>query len=201
MKQQLQFTKNLFVPMINERRKAEAANDPGYVRPDDFLQWTMDGAEDEHDRNPEMLAHHMLLLMSLAIVHTSTMAMCHMLYDLIHHSEYLGPLRDEITQTLPDGWENATKTSFDAQRRMDSFMRESQRFGPPGECELYSVLRQSISIVEVLLMLTCNSVVPPHREGTPHIIRWTHHPRGNTHMFPFWSNKQGSIHNRESRAL
>lgn len=133
MKQQLQFVKDLFRPMILERREAEAANDPGYVKPDDFLQWMMDGAEDEQDYDPEALAHHMLLLMSLAVVHTSTMAMCHILYDLIHRPEYLDPLRDEITRTLPDGWENGTKMSFDAQRRMDSFLRESQRFGPPGE--------------------------------------------------------------------
>jgi len=133
MKQQLQFVKDLFTPMILERREAET-NNPGYVKPDDFLQWMMDGAENEEDHNPEALAHHMLLLMSLAVVHTSSMAMCHVIYDLIHRPEYLGPLRDEIAQTLPGGWENATKISFDAQRRMDSFLRESQRFGPPGEC-------------------------------------------------------------------
>lgn len=135
MKHQVRYVKDLFVPMINERRAAEAADDPGYVKPDDFLQWMMDMAEDEQDHDPEQLAHHMLLLMSLAVVHTSSMALCHALYDLILRPEYLEPLREEIRRTLSDGWENATKTSFDAQRRMDSFLRESQRFGPPGECE------------------------------------------------------------------
>lgn len=134
MKHQVRYVKDLFVPMINERRAAEAAADPGYVKPDDFLQWMMDLAEDEQDHDPEALAHHMLLLMSLAVVHTSSMALCHALYDLILRPEYLEPLREEISRTLRDGWENATKMSFDAQRRMDSFLRESQRFGPPGEC-------------------------------------------------------------------
>jgi cytochrome P450 len=128
--------------MIIERRitreKATAENDPGYVAPDDFLQWMMDMAEDEQDLDPELLAHHMLLLTSLAVVHTSSMAMCHALYDLILMPEYLAPLREEIRETLMSGWENATKMSFDNQRRLDSFLRESQRFGPPGECE-YSV--------------------------------------------------------------
>lgn len=148
MKQQLQFVKDLFRPMILERREAEAANDPGYVKPDDFLQWMMDGAEDEQDYDPETLAHHMLLLMSLAVVHTSTMAMCHILYDLIHRPEYLDPLRDEITRTLPDGWEYGTKMSFGAQRRMDSFLRESQRFSPPGErgYSLFNGLSHAIEI-------------------------------------------------------
>ncbi|KAJ5665206.1 uncharacterized protein N7477_007654 [Penicillium maclennaniae] len=139
MKKQVRFTKDLFVPIINKRRKAEAAKDPGYIKPDDFLQWMMDGTEEEQDQDPEALAHHMLLLVSLAVVHTSTMAMCHILYDLIHHPEYLEPLREEITKTLPDGWANATKASFEAQRRMDSFLRESQRFGPPGELSFHRI--------------------------------------------------------------
>ncbi|KAJ5573750.1 uncharacterized protein N7459_008177 [Penicillium hispanicum] len=132
MKQQLQFVKDLFAPMIIERRKAE--DNPKYVKPDDFLQWMMDMAEDEQDLDPEMLAHHMLLLMSLAVVHTSSMALCHALYDLIARPEYLAPLREEINRTLSSGWDHATKASLDAQRRLDSFLRESQRFGPPGEC-------------------------------------------------------------------
>jgi cytochrome P450 len=135
MKGQLRFVKNdLFVPMILERRAAEQANDPAYVKPDDFLQWMMEIAEEDEDRDPDLLAHHLLILMSLAVVHTSSMAMCQALYDLVLMPEYRAPLRDEITRTLKDGWENATLASFVAQRRMDSFLRESQRFNPPGEC-------------------------------------------------------------------
>ena len=139
MKAQLRFVKDLFIPMINERwaaqERAIEEKDPGYVPPDDFLQWMIDMAEDEQDKDPELLAHHTLLLMSLAVVHTSSMAMCHGLFDLMLMPDYLGPLREEIMETLAEGWENATKRSFDNQRRMDSFLRESQRFGPPGECE------------------------------------------------------------------
>ncbi|KAJ5689253.1 hypothetical protein N7462_003645 [Penicillium macrosclerotiorum] len=133
MKQQLRFVKDLFIPMINERRAAEAAATSDYIKPDDFLQWMMDMAEDEQDMDPEALAHHMLILMSLAVVHTSSIAMCHALYDLICMPEYQEPLRVEIRKTLSSGWNNATKSSFDSQRRLDSFLRESQRFGPPGE--------------------------------------------------------------------
>lgn len=135
MKQQLQYTKQLFAPIVEQRQAAEASNDPSYEKPDDFLQWMMDGAEDEEDRDPEMLAHHMLILMSMATIHTSTMAMTQLLYDLMARPEYLEPLREEIKETLQSGWENATRTSLNAQWRMDSFMRESQRFNPPGDCE------------------------------------------------------------------
>lgn len=142
MKRQLRFVKDLFRPMIEQRRVAdiEHAEDPLYERPDDFLQWMMDLAEEDQDQDPEQLAHHMLLLMSLAVAHTSSMAMTHALYDLIVRPEYLPPLRDEIEKTLKGGWEKATKASFESQRRLDSFMRESQRFGPPGDCELQHYL-------------------------------------------------------------
>lgn len=134
MKQQLQCAKDLFIPIIKERRAAEAADDPCYIKPDDFLQWMMDMAEDEQNPDPEALAHHNLILMSLAVVHTSSVALCHVLYDLISRPEYIEPLREEITRTLSKGWNNATKASFDAMKLLDSFMRESQRWGPPGEC-------------------------------------------------------------------
>ena len=134
MKRQLQIAKTLFIPIIHERRAAEAARDSQYEKPDDFLQWMMDMAEDKQDLDAETMAHHNLILMSLAVVHTSSVALCHVLYDLIYKPEHLEPIREELAQTLSEGWEHATKASFDAQKRLDSFLRESQRWGPPGEC-------------------------------------------------------------------
>ncbi|KAJ5495300.1 Periodic tryptophan protein 2 [Penicillium diatomitis] len=131
MKKHLRTAKSLFIPIIQERRAAEAAGDPQYEKPDDFLQWMMDMAEDEQDLDPEIMAHHNLILTSLAVVHTSSVALCHVLYDLIQHPEYIEPLREEMARTLSKGWEHANKASFDAQKRLDSFLRESQRWGPP----------------------------------------------------------------------
>ena len=137
MKKQLRFAKDLFAPMVHERRQAALANDPEYTSPDDFLQWMIDlGEEQGETLDPELLAHHMLLLVTLAVVHTSTMALCHNIYDLIVMPEYLEPLREEMKRTLPDGWYKGTQAALVEQHRLDSFMRESQRFGPPGECEL-----------------------------------------------------------------
>ncbi|OKP01050.1 Ent-kaurene oxidase [Penicillium subrubescens] len=150
MKKQLQFAKNLFIPMINERRAAEAANDPGYVKPDDFLQWMMDMAEDEQDLDAEALAHHNLILMSLAVVHTSSIALCQILYDLIARPEYIEPLREETVRTLSSGWNHATKASFDAQKRMDSFLRESQRWGPPGELSMHRIVKTPLTLSDGL---------------------------------------------------
>ncbi|THC96877.1 hypothetical protein EYZ11_003647 [Aspergillus tanneri] len=115
-----------FLPMINERRHKERT-DPNYKKPDDFMQWMMDSADNEYDKKPETLTHGLMTIVALAAVHTSTMLTTHAIYDLILRPELLEPLREEIQETLKDGWENATQASFLAQRRLDSFLLTAQR--------------------------------------------------------------------------
>ena len=118
--------KRLLVPVISARREAEQ-NDPDYEKPMDFLQWMMDGADD-NDKMPEKLAHRELI-MGLASVHTTTMAAAHFLYDLCARPEYLQPLREEIISVLDEdgGWQKMTVHKM---RKMDSFLKESQRLNP-----------------------------------------------------------------------
>lgn len=125
-------TEDVFVPMILQRREAEA-NDPEYQKPDDFMQWMMDSAESEFDKDPGNIAHGLMIIMALAVIHTSTMLITQGLYDLMIRPEYLEPLRHEIVDTLKNGWANATKADFAAQVRLDSFLRESQRLHPTSE--------------------------------------------------------------------
>lgn len=122
----------IFIPMILSRRAAQAVN-PDAKKPDDFLQWMLDLADNPRDEEPELLAQNMLIMMSLAVVHTSTMAMTHALYDLILRPGFLGPIREEIKETLSEGWENGTWKQFQKLKKLDSFLRESQRFNPPAE--------------------------------------------------------------------
>lgn len=143
MKRSVRLAKRLFVPIVNERRRAEEKNDPAYVKPDDFLQWLLDlGVEEGQILPAAEIAQHMLLLVALAVTHTSTMALCHATFDLISRPEYLEPLREEIHRTLPDGWHLGTQAAFTDQVRLDSFLRESQRFAPPGDCK-YRTFDQS----------------------------------------------------------
>lgn len=118
--------KRLLIPVIESRRAAEE-NDPDHQKPADFLQWMMDDA-DENDGIPEKLAHRELI-MGLASVHTTTMAAAHFLYDLCARPEYLAPLRDEVLSVLKedDGWQKMTVHKL---RKMDSFLKESQRLNP-----------------------------------------------------------------------
>ncbi|KAL3462588.1 cytochrome P450 [Aspergillus heterothallicus] len=133
----------VFVPIILARREAEA-NDLGYQKPDDFMQWMMDTADNEYDKKPENIAQGLMIIMALAVVHTSTMLITQAIYDLLIRQEYIAPLRYEIMDTLRGGWLNATQSCFKAQYRLDSFLRESQRFNPTSEVNVQRITKEPL---------------------------------------------------------
>ncbi|KAM5442855.1 putative ent-kaurene monooxygenase [Microsporum ferrugineum] len=126
----LRTAKNFIGPIVLQRRKEQASRqgDPSYERPNDMLQWMMDGAN-ENDGQPHKLAHRQLLL-SLASIHTTTMSTAHSLYDLCAHPEYFDELRQEAYDVMKEdgGWK---KTTLNKMRKLDSFLKESQRVNPP----------------------------------------------------------------------
>ena len=122
----LRIAQKLIVPMVVERQRA--ASDPFYQKPNDLLQWMIDAA-DKDESQPHKLAHRELL-MTLAAIHTSTMAVTHILNDMCAHPEYIQPLREEIENAIrEDG--GLAKTTFNKMQRLDSFLKESQRVNPP----------------------------------------------------------------------
>jgi cytochrome P450 len=130
----LLIAQQLVVPIVEERREMEAANRTDYEKPNDFLQWLMDEAWSERDREPRELVHRLLVL-ALASVHTTSMTATQILFDLVARPEYLEPLREEILQALAEdgGWKKTTLTKM---RKLDSFMKESQRLNGPSLSKL-----------------------------------------------------------------
>ena len=127
----LRMAKKIIVPLIAARRAAEASDKLEYQKPNDLLQWMMDAAN-QNDGQPHKLAHRQLLL-SLASIHTTTMSAAHCLYDMCARPKYFEPLRQEaIDVTREDGgWQ---KTTLNKMRKLDSFLKESQRVNPPSLC-------------------------------------------------------------------
>jgi cytochrome P450 monooxygenase len=133
---QLAYIKNEFLgPLVEQRREMESSGDPNYEKPDDFLQWMMDLAKTEQESHPHNLAQRLLGITSMAVVHTSAMSLTHILYDLLVMPQWLQPLRDEIHEVNPD-WNSTTQAHLIGLKGMDSFLKESQRFNPPGERKL-----------------------------------------------------------------
>lgn len=145
--------KTLLVPEIDRRRKAKAN---GLVESEDckhnLLSWMMEIAEAEEGEASALA--HLEVVMSLASIHTSQMNAVHCLYDLLAHPEYLEPIREEIrTVVRQEGsWMKWEKPAFTKLRKLDSFMRESQRFNPPTLLSMHRVLLQDARMSDGILL-------------------------------------------------
>ncbi|KAI5119873.1 hypothetical protein M0805_008544 [Coniferiporia weirii] len=97
-------------------------------KPNDMLTWIMD-EEEGKQRTVEALTHRILTL-NFAAVHTSSNSFTHALFHLAARPEYIEQLRAEIERVIDEeGW---TKLAMSKMRKLDSFMKESQRFSGIG---------------------------------------------------------------------
>ncbi|PYH91567.1 cytochrome P450 [Aspergillus ellipticus CBS 707.79] len=139
--------KKLLVPEIIRRRDNAAK---GIEEPEEnthnLLSWMMEIATPQ-ERDPASLAH-LEVVLSLASIHTSQMNAVHVLYDLLAHPEYLEPIREEIRDVIKEvgPWMTWEKPAFSKLRKLDSFMRESQRFNPPTLLSMHRVLLQKVTL-------------------------------------------------------
>lgn len=113
--------------IVTARRAAETEQGKDYEKPTDILQWLMDMAKGD-ERDPENLAQRMLIL-SLSSIHTTALTMAQALYDLIAHPDYIEPIRCEVTNVLKED-KDWGKTTLNRFRKIDSLLKESQRFNP-----------------------------------------------------------------------
>ncbi|KAI9771196.1 MAG: hypothetical protein M1839_002855 [Geoglossum umbratile] len=115
----------LLSPIIERRT---TPNRVGEEKAIDGVQWLMDakrGATTARDIADEQL------FLSIASIHSSSANMLSIVYDLLEHKEYLEDIMEEIKQTLVEKPE-WTKQSLGKLRKLDSFMKESQRIHPVG---------------------------------------------------------------------
>ena len=110
-----------------------------------LLSWMIECANGP-EQDPQHLAH-LEIVISLAAIHTSQMNTVHVLYDLAARPEYIEELRSEIrtVAAAEGGW---NKTSYTKLRKLDSFMKESQRFNPPSVLSYHRVMTQSYTMAD-----------------------------------------------------
>lgn len=108
------------IPLLEARaRSGETAMD--------LLYWMADQAKDE-ETDLKFLAS-ILLKISFAAIHTSAAAPSQLIYDLCEHPEIIEPLRREVVAVSGEEGK-IDKLGFLKMNKMDSFMKESQRFNP-----------------------------------------------------------------------
>jgi len=113
-------------PVIEQRLQAFAEHGRDYPnKPNDILSWLIDNADDPEQSTVKSLVLRLLFL-SFPAIHTSSSSFLYALYHLAAHPEYVQPLRDEVEKTIREArW---SKASLDKMHKLDSFLRESQRF-------------------------------------------------------------------------
>lgn len=109
------------IPLLREREAA------GTTAPD-LLYWMAEEARGA-ERDPAFLAS-ILLTVSFAAIHTSAAAPTQLLYDLCAMPEYVGPLRCEIEANVDHVTGFMSRQGFQNLKKLDSIMKESQRFNP-----------------------------------------------------------------------
>lgn len=130
----------LLAPEISRRRNLMASEKLDQATKQTLLSWMIECATgDESD--PMHLAH-LEIVISLAAIHTSQMNAVHVLYDLVSNPGYIEQIREEIEEVAQEtgGWQ---KTSYAKLRKLDSFMKESQRFNPPSMLSYHRLMQEN----------------------------------------------------------
>lgn len=135
--------------------------------PSNLTTWHTIRAPEEKKGNLLAQAHTQLVA-SMAALHTTTMLSTHVIFDLLARPQYIEPLRRELEEVLAGQSESyPTKNSMPRLRKLDSFMKESQRFNPLGLLTFERKVLRDITLHDgVVLPKGCHYAVPAHFYGT-----------------------------------
>ncbi|KZL83760.1 cytochrome p450 monooxygenase [Colletotrichum incanum] len=139
MRRALQKANDWMRPLVNEVLRNESALEEKPAKPGApgaFVSWMMKYLPTQDKTSENMGTNQMLL--SFAAIHTTSTTTTFALYDLLSRPEYIDPLRKEIEQVMAqDGAERGengelflSKTSLSKLKKLDSFIKESQRTSP-----------------------------------------------------------------------
>lgn len=107
------------------------AKEQGMPPPGDeesLTTWMMKYLAPKHMKVESLVRHQ--LGISWASVHTSTLALTQIIYDLAARPEYQQPLCDELESMMQDSSGDLTLADLGKLMRMESFMKESMRMNP-----------------------------------------------------------------------
>lgn len=113
-------------PLVADRRRNMQLYGKDYPgKPQDMLSWFLDDVDGNTDEEKlKHIAFH-ILTVDYGAVYTTSMSFTQALYHLASRPEYIQPLREEIENVVgQEGW---TKSAMGNLRKLDSFLKESQR--------------------------------------------------------------------------
>ncbi|PCH34175.1 cytochrome P450 [Wolfiporia cocos MD-104 SS10] len=157
--------------IIEDRQvKLRKLGDDWSDKPNDLLMWLIEEA-DKSKLSIDIIVQG-LLLSNFAAIHTSSNSITHALYHLAAHPEYMQPLREEIEAVLKEHrW---TKISIGKMRKLDSFMRESQRLSGITALSVMRKILQDITLSNGTF-LPKGTVIASAASATHHDERYYKH--------------------------
>jgi cytochrome P450 len=117
--------RKLLTPLLKER--AQQSPDDA---PDDLLKWMTESARGA-DKTADRLTDKILFL-CLASIHTSTSTAVHALYDLCEYQKQILPALKEEISAVKKQYGGLTLQALNKMKKLDSFLKESQRLNHPG---------------------------------------------------------------------
>lgn len=122
----------LLRPILEARERAQEELGDEYKKPNDMLEWVRARATKNNDKSVDYREQaNIQLLTATAAIHTTRLATLHVLFDLAARPEYIDPLREELREVLAETNGVLTKQTLTHLKKLDSFMKESQRHNPP----------------------------------------------------------------------
>ncbi|KAK6350289.1 hypothetical protein TWF696_006520 [Orbilia brochopaga] len=149
-------------PIIEQRRdKMDLLGQKWEDRPDDYLQWLMEGAVENFgdckDTRDIMLR---LMFLNFAGNHTSSHTFCMVLYQLVNRREYIQPLRDEAVEMIEKYGYNTQ--AFNMMSKIDSFIRECTRYVSLGPIILTRTVKVPYKLGDGTFLPVDTQVCMPH---------------------------------------
>ncbi|KAI1130862.1 cytochrome P450 [Nemania abortiva] len=152
VKKHLQLAQRIFKPLMDKhadtvikRREGQQVDEE-----DTLLNWMMDHGTEDENKVEKMAARQAIL--TLASIHTTSMAVTHIIFDLCAYPEWVPVLREEINSITAElgpinsAPENGPKQWLARLEKLDSFLLESQRINPPLLLAPQRVLAEALTL-------------------------------------------------------
>lgn len=143
LQREMQVAQTMIKGEIQKHKEAKEQRDQGLEveEQDVLLHWMLDHCTEEEGRLPEMSKRQ--CVMTLSSVHTTSMSVTNLIFDLCTYPEWCQVLRDEVkeVETNLESTNQSTEVGATLRRwladlqKMDSFIVESQRTNPAILCQ------------------------------------------------------------------
>ena len=123
-----QHFKKVLAPLLEKRLRKMQETD--FKRPNDVMQNIIDNP---NGKGLDLEMHALLQLdLAQAAILNSANSLHQILLDLAYRPEYVPALREEILEAMSKEGGELTKNNIGGLWKLDSFIKECQRYTPPG---------------------------------------------------------------------